>query len=61
LGKFGTVLQWKMLAYFMAIWSILKQFGKFYGLMVCFVAFWYIFSRFGKLNQEKSGNPGLFS
>jgi hypothetical protein len=35
LSKFCRVLQWKMLVYFMAIWSILRQF-KIY-----FVAIWY--------------------
>jgi hypothetical protein len=35
--------------YFLAIWSILPQFG-------IFLAIWFIFSRFGMLCQEKSGN-----
>jgi hypothetical protein len=29
LGKFWRVLQWKMLLYFMAIWSILRPFGMY--------------------------------
>jgi hypothetical protein len=40
LGKFWRVLQWKMLVYFMAIWSILLPFG-------IFVAIWYILWLFG--------------
>jgi hypothetical protein len=47
-GKKWWVLQWKMLVYFVAIWSIL---WPFYGCLACF-------SRFGILYQEKSGNPG---
>jgi hypothetical protein len=52
LGKFWTVLQWKMIVYFMDTWSILRSFDVFYGHLV-------YFSRFGILYQEKSGNPGL--
>jgi hypothetical protein len=50
LGKFWRVLQWKMLVYVKAIWSI-------YGNLVYFVAIWYIFVyfvyfyRFGMLYQ----------
>jgi hypothetical protein len=58
LGKFWRVLQWKMLVYFMAIWStyitaiwyILWPFGVFYGFLV------YLYC-FGMLYQDKSGNP----
>jgi hypothetical protein len=59
LGKFWRVLQWKMLVYFMAIWSNLWQFCIFYDHLVYFVLILYILSRFGMLRQEKSGNPGL--
>jgi hypothetical protein len=31
LGKFWTVLQWKILVYFMSIWSILWAFDVWYG------------------------------
>jgi hypothetical protein len=31
LGKFWRVLQWKILVYFIAIWSILRPFGIFCG------------------------------
>jgi hypothetical protein len=34
LGKFGRVLQWKMLVYFMAIWYILRSFGIVCGVLV---------------------------
>jgi hypothetical protein len=58
LGKFGRVLQWKMLVYFMCIqsnlgaasWCILWPLGIFSGYLVhfsCFVMF----------SQDKSGNP----
>jgi hypothetical protein len=43
LGKFWRVLQWKMLVYFMAIWSILRPYGIFYGHLVhVFFPFWYV-------------------
>jgi hypothetical protein len=29
---------------FLAIWSILRQFGLFYGNLVYFVVIWYIFT-----------------
>jgi hypothetical protein len=53
LGEFGSVLQWKMLVYYMVIGSIIQIFGIFYGPLV---PFW-SFSRFGILYEEKSGNP----
>jgi hypothetical protein len=34
LGKLWRVLRWKMLVYFMAIWSILWPSGIFYGFLV---------------------------
>jgi hypothetical protein len=43
LGKFWRVLQWKMLAYCIDIWSILQSFGIFYGHWVYFVVIWYNF------------------
>jgi hypothetical protein len=43
LGKFWTVLRWKMLVYIMAIRSILWQSGIFYGFLVYFNVIWYIF------------------
>jgi hypothetical protein len=58
LGKFRRVLQWKMLVYFMAIWSILRQCGIFCGHLVYFMVIWYIFPHFGILYQEKYGIPG---
>jgi hypothetical protein len=61
LGKFCRVLQCKMLADYMAIWSILLifgyilwQFGVGYGYLVYFY-------RFGMLYQENSGNLALAS
>jgi hypothetical protein len=56
LGKFWRVLQWKILEYFMIIWSILQLLEIFYGHLVYFVVIWYIFPRFDILYQEKSGN-----
>jgi hypothetical protein len=58
LGRFWRVLQWKMLVYLMAIWSIsanfVWHFGKFCGHLV-------YFPRFGILYHGKSGNPGNHS
>jgi hypothetical protein len=56
LGKFLMVLKWKVLVYFMPIWSVLWPFGISYGNLVYFGFVWYIFSRFGMLYKEKSGN-----
>jgi hypothetical protein len=44
LGKSWRILQWKILVYFMAIWSIFCPFCIFYGTLVYFVVIWYIFS-----------------
>jgi hypothetical protein len=44
LGKFWRVLQWKILVYFIAIWSILRSIGIFYDHLVWYVVVvWYIF------------------
>jgi hypothetical protein len=45
LGKFWRVLQWKMLIYFIATWSILQPFRIFYCRLVYFPPFWYVASR----------------
>jgi hypothetical protein len=58
LGKFWMVLEWKVLVYFMALWSVLRTFGIFHGHSVYFGYVWYIFSRFGMLYKDKSGNIG---
>jgi hypothetical protein len=58
MGKFWGVLQWKILVYFMTIWSILRPLEMFYGHLLYFVVI-YISPRFGILYQEKSGNPGV--
>jgi hypothetical protein len=50
LGKFWRVLQWKVLVYFTAIWSILRLFGIFCGhleyfmvmYLLYFPPFWYV-------------------
>jgi hypothetical protein len=57
LGKIWRNLKWKMLVYFMGMWSLLQPFGVFYGHLVYFMAIWYMFSRFGMLSKETSGNP----
>jgi hypothetical protein len=57
LGKFWSVLLWKILVYFMTIWSILWALEIFYDHLVYFVVIWYILPRFGILDQTKSGNP----
>jgi hypothetical protein len=58
LGKFCSVLQWKMLVNFIDSSSILLPFGKFYGHLVYFWVIWYIFVFFGMLYLVKCGNPG---
>jgi hypothetical protein len=45
LGQFRKVLHWKMLVYFMAIWSISR--GTFYSHLVYFYQFGYIFTSLG--------------
>jgi hypothetical protein len=42
LGKFRRVLQWKMLVYFMDIWSTFRACVIFYGHLVYVPSFWYI-------------------
>jgi hypothetical protein len=46
LGKFWSVLQWKMFVYLVTILSILRPFGIFCGHLVYFMVVWYIFSPF---------------
>jgi hypothetical protein len=58
LDKFCRVMQWKMVVYYMAVWSILRPYVILGGHLVYFVVIWYIFLRFGILYQEKSGNTG---
>jgi hypothetical protein len=41
-GKFWRLLKWKMLVYYMAVWSILRLFGTFCGHSVYFIIIWYI-------------------
>jgi hypothetical protein len=43
LDKFLRVLQWKILVYYMAMWSILWLFNIFCGHLVYFMVIWYIF------------------
>jgi hypothetical protein len=57
LGTFWRVLQWKMLVYYVDIWSSSRPFDKFYGHLVNVVVILCIFARFGIFYQEKSGNP----
>jgi hypothetical protein len=54
-GKFWRALQWKMLVYFMTIWStytmaiwhILRPFGLSYGRLAYFTAIWHTLRLFG--------------
>jgi hypothetical protein len=57
MGNFCKVLQWKMLVYFMAIWSISQLFGIFAAIYYVLWSFGNVLARFGMLCQEKSGNP----
>jgi hypothetical protein len=52
LGKFWRFLQWKMLVYFMAIWSILWLFGISYDHLVHFMVIWYFFSVLVSCNKK---------
>jgi hypothetical protein len=52
LGKFWSVLQWKALVNFVAIWSILLSFGKFCSHLEYFVVIGYIWY----VAPRKSGN-----
>jgi hypothetical protein len=56
-GQFWRALQWKMLVYLMAIWSIFRPLGIFCAHLEYFMLIFHIFPRFGMLHQEKSGNP----
>jgi hypothetical protein len=49
LGKFWRVLLWKIIPYFMTIWSILRPLEIFFGHLVYFVEIWsfYPFWYFG--------------
>jgi hypothetical protein len=47
LGQFWGVLKWKMLLYFMSIWSILRLFGILCGYLGYYVAIWDILWPFG--------------
>jgi hypothetical protein len=47
LGKFWRMLEWKMLVCFIAIWPILRPFGKFLSHVVYFMVIWYICPNFG--------------
>jgi hypothetical protein len=58
LGKFWRFLQWKMLVYYMAIWSILLPFGIFCDHFGIFYVYSYIFSPVRYVVPKKSGNPG---
>jgi hypothetical protein len=60
LGKFWTVLQWKMLVYF--IWTLCPFYGLLLYLMHIWCSSWYFgifFPVLVRLEQEKSGNPAL--
>jgi hypothetical protein len=57
LGKFWSVLQWKMLV-FMDTWSIFTVFCYILWTLGIVRGNLVYFSRFGILYQAKSGNPG---
>jgi hypothetical protein len=50
LGQFRSVLLWKMLVNFIAVWSVSLPFGIFCGHLGIFFPFWYVV-------PKKSGNP----
>jgi hypothetical protein len=45
-GKFWRVLQWEILVYFIAVWSILLPLGIFCGRLVYFTVIWSILLSF---------------
>jgi hypothetical protein len=49
LGTFRGVMQWKMLVYFLDIWSILRPSDILNGRLVYLVVIWYVFPRVGIL------------
>jgi hypothetical protein len=49
LGKFWSVLEWKMMEYFMEIWNNLWSFDILLWPFENVVVIWYIFPRFGIL------------
>jgi hypothetical protein len=59
LDKFLRALDWKMLIYFMAIWNILRPFGKFYEHMALFELIWYNFFRLWYHVPRKIWQPGV--
>jgi hypothetical protein len=52
LGKFWSVLDWKLLIYFMSICNILRTFWIFYDHLAHFVFIWYIFLFFLLCNKK---------
>jgi predicted membrane protein len=61
-GNFWKVLQWKMLVYFMAIWSILRLFGIFmviyYTLLSIGISLFFgLFYQENQLKQTSQPSP----
>jgi hypothetical protein len=55
LGKFWRVLQWKMLVYFMVIWSVYCH--LLYIVVIRYILWLFcVFFPFGNLYHEKSSN-----
>jgi hypothetical protein len=54
---FGSPFEWKILAYFVTIWNILRPFRIFYGHLLMLRSWGIYLSSFGTLQQVKSGNP----
>jgi hypothetical protein len=55
LGKFWRVLQWKMLVYFMAIWSHVESISNKLWLFGIFSPIWSIFRIFGQFSLRPFG------
>jgi hypothetical protein len=53
LGKFWRLMQWNMLVYFMSIWYILRQIGRFLWPMGRFSGILVYFFRFGNVVARK--------
>jgi hypothetical protein len=58
LGFFGSVLDWKMLVYFLCVWDIsYKAIWYIFWLRGIFYVYLAYFFYLGTLHHDKSGNP----
>jgi hypothetical protein len=61
-AEFWMVLKWKVLVYFMPIWSVLRSFGLSYCHLVYFEFVWYTFPDLVCCTYKvKSGNTAFMT